>query len=360
MSIPRKFLTVLALSGIPLLRSQPLDLKPADIERLGIVFAPARPAEGASGPRFPATVISSPEAASILTAPHAGVIETWRVAPGATIRAGDELATLRSQDILHLQQEWMAAASAREGARFELDKDERLLAGGLISAQRLNQTRRAHEQAVFAEQAAAEPLRRVGFTDERLQAMRSRGEGLGRYFLLATADGVVTRRMGAAGDFVDANMPLIRLRADGTTWISMQVPARSAAALHAGQILKVSQSGERLVLRQKDFSVEGGSQTIGILAEFSGGTAYLPGQIIPVELPPPPGGILVAGTAVVHSGDETTVFVRTGAGIESRTLPLVPMGSDYLAQSGLAAGEEVVVRGAAVLKGIKAGLGGSE
>ena len=52
-----------------------------------------------------------------------------------------------------------------------------------------------------------------------------------------------------------------------------------------------------------------------------------------------------------------TVFVRTASGIEARQVTLQPMGPDYLAIAGLDSGEEVAVRGAAVLKGIKAGFG---
>jgi len=336
-----------------------IDLKPADVSRLGIVFAPARVADGASGPRFPATFISSPEGASNVTALYAGIIEAWRRGPGDEVKAGDVLAVIQSPDVLRLHQDHRSAMLALESARFELNKDEKLLAGGMISAQRLNQTRRAHDQAVFAEQAAAEYLRRIGFTAERLRARPGGSGEFGRYDVLAPAAGVLTRRKGAVGDYVEANASVADLRTGGA-WIRIQVPARSAAALRVGQELKVSRTNERPVLRQKEFTIDGHSQSVAILAEFTGATDYLPGQVIGVELPPPPGAVLVPGSAVVHSGDETTVFVRTPAGIEARVLPLVPMGSDYLARSGLAAGEELVVQGAALLKGIKAGLGQDE
>jgi cobalt-zinc-cadmium efflux system membrane fusion protein len=354
------FFLILGLIAVPGWAQDAIPLAPADVTRLGIVFAPVGTAAGGSGPRFPATVVSSPEGAANLTVPFGGVIESWLLAPGAPVRAGEAVARIRSQEVLPVQQEWMAAVTAREGARFELEKSQRLLAEGIISAQRLNQAQRAHEQAVFAEQAAAGTLLRVGFTPERLQALRSRGEGLGRYELLAIADGVIARRIRATGDFAEANSAVILLRPGGSMWVSMQVPARAAAALAVGQVLKSSSAADKLVLRQKDSSIDGDSQTVGILAEFEGETGYLPGQILAVELLPPADGMLVAGSAVVHSGDETTVFVRTASGVVARTLPLLPMGSDYLARSGLAAGDEVVVRGAAVLKGIKAGLGRSE
>lgn len=332
-------------------------LKPDDFQRLGIVFAPVKPGAGGAGSRFPATVISSPESVSTLSVPYTGIVESWLAAPGDRVRAGQALAIIRSPEVMQLQQAWMTAAASLESASFELEKSERLLAEGLVSVQRVNQARRAHEQATFTQQSAAEPLGRVGFTAAALQVLRKNGEGLGRYRLLAPADATLTRRIGATGDVVAANAAIVNLRTARTHWIRVHVPARMVAGLEPGQKLKASQTGDELLLRHRDLSVEDNSQTVEILAEFTTENAHLPGQVISVELPPPPGGILVPGTAVVHSGDETSVFVRSADGIEARIVPLLPMGADYLARSGLKEGEEVAVRGAAVLKGIKAGLG---
>lgn len=288
------------------------------------------------------------------------MIEAWHVTPGVEVQPGQPLVRIRSQEVLQAQQEWRAAVTAEENARYEREKDERLLAEGIVSAQRVQQARRAHEQAAFAARAAADNLRRAGFDAARLEALRTKGEGLGRYTLEAPGAGVVTRRSGAAGDFVAANTVLVRLRPGGPDWVRLHAPARAVAGLAPGQTLKVSGADETLVVRQRDRSVEDGSQTLEVLAEFTRESALLPGQVITVELPAPAGGVLVPAAAVVHRGEETSVFVRTAAGIEARRVSLLPLGADYLASAGVQVGEEVVVRGAAVLKGIEAGLGRHE
>ncbi len=360
MKLPHAFLLLCTAIAGPVRAEDAIPLTPADLTRLGLEFAPVRSAAGGIGARFPATVITSPETVGQVTAPFAGVIESWLRAPGANVRAGEPVVRLRSPEVLRAQQDWMAARSARETAQFEFDKSQRLLAEGIISAQRMNQARLAREQAVFAEQAAAELLRRAGFPPERLEAMRTRGESLGIYEVAAAADGSLTRRLRVTGDFVEANAAVAMLRPAGAGWVAMQVPARAAAGLLVGQTLTTASGGEKLTLRQIDASIDGDSQTIGLQAEFNAGGSHLPGEILAVELPAPDEGMLVAGSAVVHSGDETIVFVRTPSGVLARTLPLVPIGADYLARTGLAPGEQVAVRGAAILKGIKAGLGRNE
>src|SRR5690606_6288599 len=89
-----------------------IQLTPDELQRLGIVFAPVKSGADGSGPRFPATVIASPEGVSAVTVLYSGVIERWLVAPGDPVRAGQPLATIRSPEALRLQQEWMAAATA--------------------------------------------------------------------------------------------------------------------------------------------------------------------------------------------------------------------------------------------------------
>jgi hypothetical protein len=70
--------------------------------------------------------------------------------------------------------------------------------------------------------------------------------------------------------------------------------------------------------------------------------------------------MLVPGDAVVHSGDNTVVFVRTVDGVEARVLDLEPAGSNYVAGPQLRVGDQLVIQGASVLKGVQLGLGQDE
>ncbi len=330
------------------------------IARIGVAFAPVQAAAAGSGPRFPGTVIPSPESVSTLSAPLPGVIERWLAAPGAAVAAAQPLALIRSPEALRLQQEWMAAAAAQETAQAELTKLTQLKAAGLVATPRVVAAQRAAEQAAFGEQAAATALRRIGFTPERLGALRRQGEGLGYYSLVSPIAATLARRSGAAGDFIEANRELVRLQGAQLPWVSLLVPARHAAGLRPGQRLKVNPGGEELVLRQVDQGIDERSQTVDLKAEFLAPPRLLAGQIVMVALPVPPDGLLVPGSAVVHRGHETTIYVRAATGVESRVVTLQPLGADYLATAGVQPGDVIVVRGAAVLKGIQAGFGQSE
>ena len=96
------------------------------------------------------------------------------------------------------------------------------------------------------------------------------------------------------------------------------------------------------------------------LAEFDAAASFMTGQILTVNLPSSRQGILIPDRAVVHTGQDTTVYVRTAAGVEARNLNLRSLGADYLAESGIREGEQIAIQGTAVLKGIQLGLGGGE
>lgn len=366
MHIPRPAFVRRVLAPLALLlcsqspAQEPVAISPEDIVRMGVVFAPVVPVDTRAGARFPATVVNSPDSAASITALWSGTLNTWSGIAGEPVSAGSVLASVRSQDVLPLQEAWIAAVTAQESADFALRRDEALFSQGVIAQQRLTQTRLTARQAAFAERSARTQLAQGGFDASRLQALREQGRGLGEYYLLAQEDGILTQRLYTAGAWVDAGAVVATLNAGARRWASAHVPARAANALSIGQSLTIADSGEALTLRQKDFVIDTSNQTIELLAEFDGETRLSTGQIVSLVLPPAAPGILVPERAVVHSGSTTTVYVRTAGGIEARTLALQSIGADYLAVEGLAPGEQIAIQGTAVLKGIQLGLGGGE
>ncbi len=354
-------LAPLALALCAQLQAQePVAISPEDIVRMGVVFTPVQATDTSTGARFAATVVNSPDTAAMVSSLWSGTLSRWHAVAGDSVAAGALLATVRSQYILPLQEAWISAVTALESADLALQRDETLFAQGVIAEQRLNQTRLAQQQASFSERSARAQLGQGGFDAARLQALRERSEGLGEFYLLAPEAGVLSQRLHTAGDFVSAGEAVATLNAGSQRWLSAHVPARAAQDLSLGQHLSVAGTGDTLTLRQMDYVIDSSNQTIELLAEFDGPTTLATGQVVALVLPPSAPGVLVPERAVVHSGSVTTIYVRTAAGVEARTLTLRPVGADYLAMDGLRAGEEVAIQGTAVLKGIQLGLGGGE
>jgi membrane fusion protein, heavy metal efflux system len=334
-----------------------LALQTADIQRLGIVFMTVADVDNKTGASLPAVVINPPQAISTIQGLYAGVLQEWHVLPGTEVRIGDLLATVKSEEVLEIQKQWIVANSNAQQMAFELDKDRQLLQQGIISAQRVRETERDYQQADFTARSVTEQLVRAGFNDQQMQALLNATGVLGEYYVLASSQGSLAHQAVMAGMFFGENSEIGSINSS-ELWISAQIPARIGAELKIGQAISVPGVNSSLTLMQKDLEVNANTQTVEILASFAEPVDLLPGQVVSLIVPPVNNGVLIPADAVVHSGDETTVFVKTENGVEIRSLALVPVGSDYLARAGIVTGEIVVVRGTAILKGIQLGLGG--
>lgn len=353
-------LLFIGLSVSTPLMAKTLSMSDTDIKRLDIQFAAVKLVDYSSGVQVPATVIYSPNTQSTAIAQFGGIINQWLVVPGSEVAEGAVLATLTSQQMVDVQQRWLASKNQFDQAIFEREKDRQLFDDGVISQQRLKQTSRAYQQAKFYLEAMTEVLAQAGFTEESRRKLIAGAIKPGVYFLTAPNAGRVSQRHFVVGDYVEANTQVATLQGSDLLWLRAQVPAKLAAVLQVGQKLSLVGSKGLLTLKQKNLQVSQPTQMVEILAEFSQVVDLMPGKTVLLRLPPAIEGAIIPASAVVHSGDETGVFVRIQDGVELRTLQLQPAGANYLAQKEIEVGDEVAVQGASVLKGIVLGLGGDE
>lgn len=340
---------------LPLQAQDLIQLNQGDISRLGIVTSQVMAIDDSIGTNFPATIINSPLTNSTVTIPYDGILQSWQIEPGEVVQTGDLLIEIRSQTLLDLQNEWNSANHNLEQQSFELEKDSMLLEEGIISMQRFRQTQRSFEQADTLLQTLSAKLELAGFNQDQLNSTNSGTPGV--YAVRSPDNGNVDHLMFSTGEYVEANSA-IAILSSNERWLSAQLPARIANGLEIGQMLRVMGSNTSLTLRQKDYAIDPQSQTIEVFAAFSSLPDLMVGQVVTLIIPPNQTGVLIPGDAVVHTGDDTTVYIQREGSFEVRPLKLIPAGADYLAVEGIRAGEQVVIRGTAVLKGIQLGLGG--
>ncbi|MEZ5491731.1 MAG: efflux RND transporter periplasmic adaptor subunit [Gammaproteobacteria bacterium] len=337
-----------------------IPLSEEDIARLGIVFAPVTNLDRQSGNRYPATVINSPESASDVVVPFQGTLERWHAVPGETVGIGQLLATLRSQEVVDLQNRWLAAYSEIELAEYMVERNRQLYEKGIVARQRLEEAEHDLSQVRTALNSLTGILARGGHNDQSLARLMDSPEDFGLFTLRAPIGGTLTARSINAGQTAEKYQVVASLGSGAQPWLRARVPARYADRLQPGRVLNLSSVSASVTLRYRDFSVHETTQTIEVLAEFNQPVDYLPGQVLNLILPASEAGMLVPGDAVVHSGDNTVVFVRTVDGVEARVLDLEPAGSNYVAGPQLRVGDQLVIQGASVLKGVQLGLGQDE
>jgi len=337
-----------------------IPLTDEDIMRIGLVFAPVGSPDRQSGNRFPATVVNSPESVSELAMPFQGVLERWYVSTGEYVHEAEVLAEIRSQEVLELQNQWLTAKAELEQADFLLSRDRTLLEQGIVSRQRLQETERVATHARIDLDALGSILDQAGFDAEALEALERNPEKLGVFGLQAPKAGYLTARSITPGQYAQKYQAIGTLGGSEQPWLRVDIPVRYAIALEPGDILSLAGLSETVTVRFRELTVEEITQTIEVLAEFNTLVSYLPGQVMSLVVPPAEDGALIPGNAVVYSGDQTIVYFRAAGGVEAKILDLEPAGGNFFAGPEVRVGDQVVIQGAAILKGIQLGLGQSE
>ncbi len=324
--------------------------------RLGLVFMRVENTDDADGALVSGQVISSPKQVGRISAQFEGIVEKWQLTPGSTVEAGTLLGAVKSKQVADLQQRWLEASAAFELAHSATVRDEQLFDKGIIAENRL-QRAKAEELSVEASLIALESqLALAGYDKASLGQMLVDTSSIGRYRVVATHKGILTHLSLFPGDTVQVGQELAEIAGEAL-WLKAELPISLAMTLTVGSELNILGSQIKAILRQKDRAVEASTQTIGILAEFEEPTDLLTGQLVSLTLPGGSQGVSVPADAVIHNADLTQVFVRSDQGVDVRSLTLRPLGSGYQVDSGLVAGEEVVIRGTAILKGMLLGLG---
>ena len=254
---------------------------------------------------------------------------------GRPVRAGQQLLTLYSPDLLATQQEYLLALrqseQAQPGALPSLAQDnERLVA------------------------AARRRLQLWNLTDAELDEVARTGQPIVRVPVASPATGYVTTRNAFPGQRVTPETELYAIADLRSVWIVAEVFQADAGAIRIGMPARVSvPSAGRAFTGRVTFvqpQLDPATRTLRVRIETPNhGLVLKPDMYVDVDfdLGMSATRIVVPADAVLDSGTRQVVFVDRGNGyLESRQVTVGErLGDRAVIESGLAAGERVVASG---------------
>lgn len=351
---------------------QPNDIVIPVSEQAGVIATEAiQPSDVPEILRVPGKIVLPDNGTWRVGAIAAGRVERVLVSQGDHVRQGQLLASMHSRDVHEAKAEYLTAMSeqsrleaAEALAKKNFERTQRLYA---LKAASLEQTELARQQWLDAQAAA----RNSAFT---VQRSRSHLEGtLGipatseemtkKAELLpirAPASGYVLEKHATPGTVVEPSTDLFVIGELKRLWMIASVREEYLGKLRVGQLAKIAVSGN------PELHVEGRLTNVGqqfnatthvmqVRIEFENPDQRLrPEMLADAEIPI--GGakpmLLVPSDAVQQIDSQDVVFVRTGpdhfAMQPVRTAQF--LGNRIPILEGLKAGEQVVTRGAFVVK----------
>jgi membrane fusion protein, heavy metal efflux system len=318
--------------------------------RLSIEAAPAQAVSAKMV--LPAVVESDPARTAAVLTPLGGRLISLKVGLGDRVVRGQVLAVIDSPDLGQAYDDDAKAADTARLTEKNLARQEAQNKLGVASDRDLDQARSDHAQA------AAEYSR----TQARLQSLGAApGNRSPSNLLTVTApvSGSITALSVTPGNMInDPTQPMMTIADLSSVWVTAMVPEKDVAAVSKDQDAEVSLVAypER-VLRGKVLFVsaviEPDTRRNKIRIAFANPDYSLkPNMFATVTLTgTAQSQVVLPASALLMNNDRTSVFVATAPWtFERRTVdPQLEEGSSVAIRSGVAAGEQVVVKGGILL-----------
>lgn len=265
-----------------------------------------------------------------ITAKFPGRVEKLYVTfTGEQVKAGQRLASIYSPELLTSQRELLEAAKSK-GTFPQLYT------------------------------AAKEKLKLWKLTESQIAQIEQSGTVREQFDILADQSGVVTQRNIAVGDYVSTGSVLFNVVNLNKLWVLLDAYESDLPLLSTGNEISFSVAGMpeenfKAKISFIDPLLNANTRAASVRAEITNSGGKLKPEMfvtakIQTAKKPSSAGVTVPRTAVLWSGKRSVVYVKVpnteNPGFEMREVTLGNrMGDNYLIESGLQAGEEIVTNG---------------
>jgi RND family efflux transporter MFP subunit len=321
----------------------------------------AQPSPSATGGEILIPASLSVEDTAIVLAERDGRIVTLRGQEGARVGKGEVLAAFNDDDqrsqlqqaqieVSRLKVEEQQYDALVKLNRSELDRELSLFKDGVSS-------KREVEQAQYKLEQSTHEYEKSRLATQSAQAhIESIKIEFAKSTVRAPISGIITRRYVTLGTNVARNDKLFEVSQLSPLEVKFQLPQTERERLSPGQLINLSAAGSEATMatariRRIDAVADATSNTLGYLADITGGSGLMPGLAVNVHLPRPMNSLAFwvpraafPATAALASGASVTLFTVEGERVSARTVIIGAIQGDQVEiVSGLAANERVIL-----------------
>lgn len=340
-----------------------IGLTPLQIQRAGITVERAVSASTSAGEvRLSGRAVLPNQAVQVASTPLSGTVEAIEANTMQEVASGRVLARLYSPQLLEAQRGYVQAQAQARLAAAKLKRDERLFGEGIISENRLQESRNAHTQAAVAARERRQVLGLAGASDAGLDALAAGGPLSPRLTVRAPARGMVLELLATPGQRLDAGAPIAKIGRMDRLRLELQAAREQVAQIAVGSSVTVAGCGQPGRISAIGAQIDASTQAVIVRAELPGaGQCLRLNQYVEAAVSthaPARGAVSLPASALVRHGGRDYVFVREPDGFRPLAVTVQgPRGARIAVSAALTPGAEVAVSGLTTLKGAWLGLG---
>ncbi|MEE4675610.1 efflux RND transporter periplasmic adaptor subunit [Pseudomonas alliivorans] len=327
-----------------------LELSAEQIKAAGIELVAAESRPMSTSVTFPGEIRFDEDRTAHVVPRVGGVVESVKVELGQSVKKGQVLAVIASQQISDQRSELSAAQRRQELARLTLQREKKLWEDRISAEQDYQQARQAFQEADISLSNARQKLSAIG-------ASVSPNAG-NRYELIAPFDAMVVEKHLAIGEVVSDASNAFTLSDLSRVWATFGVAPKDLDKVIVGRPVTVSAPDLNARVEGRIGYVGSllGEQTRAAtvrvtLANPNG--AWRPGLFVSVDVAAEQSQVAVSlpESAIQTVEDKPSVFVRNDEGFQLTPVTLGRSDGGYVEiVQGLAAGTQVAANGSFILK----------
>lgn len=327
-----------------------MTLSAEQIKAAGVVLEAAAPRELSTVVTFPGEIRFDEDHTAHVVPRVPGVVESVQANLGESVKKGQVLAVIASQQISDLRSEQQAAQRRVELARLTFDREKQLWQDKISAEQDYLQARQGLQEADISLANAKQKVGAIG------ASVNSAGGN--RYELRAPFDAVVVEKHLTVGEVVSEATNAFILSDLNQVWATFAVPPSDLGKVVTGRAVKVSSPDMKAEVDGKVGYVgsllgeQNRAATVRVTLTNPNG-AWRPGLFVSIAVTSQTDRVAVAvpESAVQTVEEKPAVFVRTTEGFDTRTVTLGRRAGGYVEiTEGLQSGAQVAASGSFTLK----------
>jgi RND family efflux transporter MFP subunit len=213
-----------------------LTLAPEQAQRAGIKIETVgeRMSADASGQQTTGVVQANAYRETPVMSLVGGIVRSVGPELGQSVRKGQTVAVVSSNDLADSQSKYLAAVAELEEHHKHHARTEKLVAIGAASREELELATNKLKAAESELANLRQRLLLLGLSSQRVSALRSTSQVSSEVSLPAPASGTVTSRTVNSGEVIEANRELMRVTDLSSVWVVGQVYEKDLGKVHVG------------------------------------------------------------------------------------------------------------------------------
>lgn len=346
-----KIVTTLVVACTVLFGAQTIEMTKKQQDDLGVKLQRVTAIDSvAFGPYNGVVVLDKKDIISISSNVES-VVKNIYVSKFQEVKKGEKLLTLRSNELLNLQKEYIQALIESKNINETYERNLKLQAEGIISNKKLTLSKKEKQSADLQIKLSKNYLLSSGLNHSMIQRVEKSYMPITQINILAPRDGVIYNIDANVGEVINSDRSMMTIYADGARFLELSVPVKMIENISVGDSCSLESYSARVTTIGKIVNSE--SQSVEVRALISDSKDVMINRVYTAKIfKKIQNSVKIKKSALVYEGTDSFVFKKVDAGFEVVPVEIISEGPTcYIVHALLEAGDRVAVTSSSALLG---------